>query len=282
MRAGSLGFYAGHAQGLSRSTLLDRTAGSVHVGYTLNELAPGGAVERCLHAYEKALYVLDGALELERDGYRVPLAKDDYALVATATPHAFHNAGGKPAHWVEIGAPQPKPADGWQDTFFLGPADWAGAVEAPAPGDPRAKSLGRYDGTMPPGVDMHGDLRGFAIKHFLNAESGAVHMTMFTVEFARGGLCNHHDHPFEEAYLVLEGDVDIVFDGERYTLQTGDFAWTGVGPRHAFFPVEGRPVRWLEIQAPQPPVQNGMRWHARWEALARDIKSRAREHAAAQ
>lgn len=282
MRPGSLGVYAGHAQGLSRTTLLDRAAGSVHVGYALCELAPGGAVERCLHAYEKALYVLEGALELERDGYGIPLAGDEYALVATATPHALRNTGDRAVRWVEVAAPQPKQADGWQDTFFLGPADWAGATGAPPIGDARARSIGRYDGTMPPGIDMHGDLRGFAIKHFLNAEAGAVHMTMFTVEFARGGLCNHHDHPFEEAYLVLEGDVDIVFDGERYTLRTGDFAWTGVGSRHAFFPIEGRPVRWLEIQAPQPPAQNGMRWHARWEALAREIRGRARERAAAQ
>jgi hypothetical protein len=30
-------------------------------------------------------------------------------------------------------------------------------------------------------------------------------------------------------------------------------------------------VRWLEIQAPQPPTQEGMRWHSRWEELGRLI-----------
>ena len=73
---------------------------------------------------------------------------------------------------------------------------------------------------------------------------------------------------------VIEGDVDIVFDGKPYTLRTGDFAWTAVGSRHAFFPVEGRPVRWLEIQAPQPPAQFGMRWHARWERFAELVAQR--------
>jgi mannose-6-phosphate isomerase-like protein (cupin superfamily) len=282
MRAGSLGVYEGHARGLKRTTLLDREAGSVHVGYCLNELAAGGEADRCLHAYEKTLYVLNGTLELERDGHLLPLGKDDFALVSTAVPHAIRNTGRAAARFVEVGTPQPKPAGAWQDTFFLGAAAWGDADKAPSPGDPRAKLVGHYDGTMPPGVDVHGDLRGFAIKHFLNAEAGAVHLTMFTVQFSNGGLCNHHDHPFEEAYLILEGDVDIVFDDTRYTLQTGDFAWTGVGSRHAFFPVDGRPVRWLEIQSPQPPAQNGMRWHSRWEALAQEVKERSRRATAAE
>jgi quercetin dioxygenase-like cupin family protein len=158
---------------------------------------------------------------------------------------------------------------GWRDTFHVEPLAWDGLTPAPAPGDPRRKLAGHYDGTMPPGAHMHGDLHGFSIRYFVDRDFGAVHLNMFTVEFAKGGICNHHDHPFEEAYLVLEGDVDIVFDGRSYTMQTGDFAWTGVGSRHAFFPVEGRPVRWLEIQAPQPPTQEGMRWHSRWEALGR-------------
>jgi mannose-6-phosphate isomerase-like protein (cupin superfamily) len=276
MRAGDLGVYQRHAQGLTRTTLLDRDAGSVHVGYCLCELAPRGETERCLHAYEKTLYVLDGTLELERDGYLLTLGQNDFVLVSTATPHALRNVGAQAARFVEVCTPQPKPSGGWQDTFFLGAPAWANAEKAPSPGDPRAKLVGHYNGTMPPGVDMHGDLRGFAIKHFLNAEAGAVHLTMFTVQFAKGGLCNHHDHPFEEAYLILEGDVDIVFDDKKYTLRTGDFAWTGVGSRHAFFPVEGRPVRWLEIQSPQPPARNGMRWHSRWEALAQEVKERSR------
>ena len=132
---------------------------------------------------------------------------------------------------------------------------------------------------MPPGAHMHGDLQGFSIRYFVDRDFGAVHLNMFTVEFAKGGICNHHDHPFEEAYLVLEGDVDIVFDGRAYTLKTGDFAWTAVGSRHAFFPVEGRPVRWLEIQTPQPPTQEGMRWHARWEELGTHY-GRGQSHAA--
>ena len=272
MRKGVLGVYEGRARGLSRTMLLDREGGSVHVGYSICELAPGGRIDRAIHAFEKTIYVLSGALQLERDGALVRLARDEYGLISTGTPHALRNASSEPAQWVEVSTPQPKPVGGWQDTFFVETLDWERLGETPPPGDPRRKLLGRYDGTMPPGAHMHGDLHGFSIRYFVDRDFGAIHLNMFTVEFAKGGICNHHDHPFEEAYLVLEGDVDIMFDGRSHTLQRGDFAWTGVGSRHAFFPVEGRPVRWLEIQAPQPPAQGGMRWHARWEEMGRLIR----------
>jgi quercetin dioxygenase-like cupin family protein len=270
-RKGDAGVFEGHASGLARTTLLDRSAGSVHVGYSICELAAGGVIDRAIHAFEKTVYLLSGTLELERDGTLFTLTNDDFALISTGTPHALRNAAGAPAEWVEVSTPQPKPPGGWQDTFFVEALDWSGLVAAPPAGDPRRKLVGRYDGLMPAGAYMHGDLQGFAIKYFVDRDFGAIHLNMFTVAFADGGLCNHHDHPFEEAYLVLEGDVDIVFDGSAYTLNKGDFAWTAVGSRHAFFPAAGRPVRWLEIQAPQPPTQEGMRWHSRWEELGRLI-----------
>jgi quercetin dioxygenase-like cupin family protein len=214
--------------------------------------------------------MLDGAIELERDGTLIGLSSDDYGIVSTGVAHAVRNIANGPARYVEIATPQPKPAGGWQDVFFVETLDWSTLAKAASAGDPRRKLAGHYaQGSMPPGAHMHGDLQGFSIRYFVDRDFGAVHLNMFTVEFAKGGICNHHDHPFEEAYLILEGDVDIVFDGRSYTLKTGDFAWTAVGSRHAFFPVEGRPVRWLEIQTPQPPTQEGMRWHSKWEELGR-------------
>lgn len=269
MRDGGLGVLEGHCRGLSRITLLDREAGSVHAGYALNTLQPDGMIDRSIRAYETTLYILDGTIELERDGTLIALSREDYGIVSTGVPHAIGNVSNAPARYVEVATPQPKPVGGWQDSFFVETLDWTTLTAAAQPGDPRRKLLGHYAGSMPPGAHMHGDLRGFSIRYFVDRDFGAVHLNMFTVEFAHGGICNHHDHPFEEAYLVLEGDVDIVFDGRSYTLKTGDFAWTAVGSRHAFFPVEGRPVRWLEIQTPQPPTQEGMRWHSRWEELAR-------------
>jgi mannose-6-phosphate isomerase-like protein (cupin superfamily) len=268
MRPCAMDDLSGHARGLTRIALLDGNSPSVHAGYHIGELDSAGEIDRCLHAFEKGFYVLSGELRMERAGELISLAADDYALVSPATPYALGNTGKAPARWVEVSVPQPKLPGGWQDTFFVGKGRWATGEPAEL-GDPRTRLVGRNDRRMPPGAHLHGDLRGFSIKRFIDREFGASHFTMFSVEFANGGICNHHDHPFEEAYLILDGSVDVEFDGRRYVLQRGDFAWTGVGSRHAFFPVERRPVRWLEIQAPQPPTQFGMRWHARWEALAR-------------
>ena len=52
---------------------------------------------------------------------------------------------------------------------------------------------------------------------------------------------------------MLEGEVDVVADGERYTLRPGDVFWTGVGCIHAFYETRGKTG-----------------------AVARDVRARAR------
>jgi quercetin dioxygenase-like cupin family protein len=258
------------AKGHTRAVLMDRSIGSVHIGYDLGKLEPGGRIERRVAAYETAVYVAEGLLDLWRDGREMQLVAGDFALIPTGTPWAVRNSGEAPVTWVDMMAPQPKGPGGWQDSFKLGKAEWS---TSPAPrldlSDPCLRHAAHFDGRMPASFHVHGDLNGFAIKMLMDKEFGAVHHHMFVIEFADGGLCNHHDHPFEEAYLVLSGRVDILFDGKSYMLEAGDFAWTGVGSRHAFFPKKGQPVRWLEIQAPQPPIREWIRWHERWEAFGR-------------
>ena len=116
------------------------------------------------------------------------------------------------------------------------------------------------------------NLFGFSQRMMVDANFGASHFNLFVIGFPDGGLCNHHDHPFEEGYFVLDGAVDITFDGKDYTLETGDYAWTGVGAQHAFFPKKGQPVLWLEFQAPQPPAQGGMRWMTQWDYVNTVLK----------
>jgi quercetin dioxygenase-like cupin family protein len=263
------------SQGYARVQLMHRPLGSVHIGYDLTRLAPGGRIGDSVAAFETGIFVLDGTVDLLRDGRAVRLSKGDFALIGTGVASAFRNSGADDARWVAMMAPQPKAPGGWQDAFAVAAEDWPARCDAPDFRDPRtwhACETAHFDGRMPPSAHVHGDLTGFAIKMLMDKEFGAVHFNMFIIEFADGGLCNHHDHPFEEAYLILDGKVDITFDGVDYVLEAGDFAWTAVGSRHAFFPKAGQPVRWLEIQAPQPPVREGMRWHARWEHLGQKLK----------
>ena len=68
---------------------------------TVAELGPGGLVDRHLHAFEEALYVLAGTLTLEVGGIAEELAADDYVLhrsSACRTPSSTPSAA---RAWLE-------------------------------------------------------------------------------------------------------------------------------------------------------------------------------------
>ena len=90
---------------------------------------------------------------------------------------------------------------------------------------------------------------------------------MFMVQYEPDGKAGAHDHPLEETYFFLEGDVDAVFDGQRYRLAPGDAAWAGVGCMHEFANAGDGIVRWLETQAPQPPGRHSYRFARDWTYL---------------
>ena len=256
------------AEGFRRAGLLHRAQGTVHMGYSVAELQPGGRVDPRFHAYEKGVYVTEGEAELNRDGKACRLGPGDYALVPAGAAHAWRNRGGKRARWVEMCAPQPKPSSGWPDTFFPGALPWPAEVPAPPFGDPSLRGIGHFDWSqIPPPAFVHPNLHGFSRRMLMDRPFGSQQFDMFMVQFAGGGLCNHHDHPFEEAYLMLEGEVGFAAEGKEYVLRPGDIAWTGVGAVHAFFPDRGMAARWLEVMAPQPPDQNAIRFYAPWDHL---------------
>ena len=73
---------------------------------------------------------------------------------------------------------------------------------------------------------------------------------MFTVDYELGGAAQAHDHPFEEAYVFLAGEVEGELDGQHYTFRPGDVAFAGVGSVHGFYNTGTERVRWIETQAP--------------------------------
>jgi uncharacterized cupin superfamily protein len=76
----------------------------------------------------------------------------------------------------------------------------------------------------------------------------------------------------------VDGEVDAVFDGERYRLIAGDVAWAGVGCVHGFSNPADTPVRWLETQAPQPPARHSYRFARDWDYLAEALAPDAQAH----
>jgi quercetin dioxygenase-like cupin family protein len=109
---------------------------------------------------------------------------------------------------------------------------------------------------------------GIAVKMLVDQRLDAQLHTMFMVDYQPGAVAHPHDHPFEESYYMLEGDVDVVADGDRYTLRPGDVFWTAAGCVHAFYEVAGGRVRWLETSAPGPPARHSYRFERDWEYLA--------------
>jgi len=267
--------YAGNSSGYTCHTLVDRSAGAVHMGVNVGQLKPEGAVERCVNAYEKGIYVLEGELEMQvgSDSFRVQ--RDDYALIPFATQHALRNTGSAPARWFEMAAPQPQEPGRLPDTVFFGDAVWPERVEALELDDPRTHGVGHYKAQKPMLRDAPG-VRGLKVYRFMEREFGAEQFFMMRGELDVGGVRGRHDHAVEEIYLALSGAADIEIEGKRYPLKPGDFAWTGVGTCHAFFQTGDEPFRWIETQAPQFPAQHASRNYATWEKLSLRAKAQAR------
>ncbi len=275
------------SNGLSRLRIVGPAEGAVHTEAALGALTPGGWLGRHIHSFEEALYVLSGELIIDIDGHVHRLLPGDYAHMAVGTWHALANACGEPVRWFSVNTPQRlDPAAGRRDTFFRdGPLDvpaLAALAARPAFGDPSVRSVGHYDGT-PPQADAlrvadpaHGRApagadtailaySGISVKMLVDRTMGADLLTMFTVDYEPNGAAQVHDHPFEEVYLFLDGEIECILDGEPVTLRAGDVAFAGVGSTHGFFNTGGGRVRWIETQAPQPPARHAYRWVDAWK-----------------
>ena len=266
--------YAKHSQGYRRVTLADHTNGSVHMGVGLPRLEAGGALNTHFHAYEEAFFILAGQVVLTLDAHSYRLGPNDYGIIPAGVPHAWYALNDGPAQWYEMLAPQPKPADGIRDTFFIRAGAPPTDGTAPDFADPRTRYLGHFtDAQMPPSGKMQmdgdhaGNIHGISLKMLIDRTLGAQHLTLFMVEFQPGGEGVPHEHPFEESYYFLSGAAEGLLDGATEQVATGDFVWTGVGGAHGFFNRGTVPVRWIETQSPQPPAQQAFHFYQEWDYL---------------
>jgi mannose-6-phosphate isomerase-like protein (cupin superfamily) len=113
---------------------------------------------------------------------------------------------------------------------------------------------------------------GISVKMLVDRVFGAELLTMFTVDYEPGGAAQVHDHPFEEAYFFLDGEIEAELDGTGHTIRAGDVVFAGVGATHGFFNSGGGRVRWIETQAPQPPERHSYRWVDHWRGFETDVE----------
>ena len=274
-----------HSAGLRRASLTGRHVGAVHTGFALVEFEPGGHVDTHLHSTEQSFYVLSGHPSLTIDQRTYRLSADDCGLLPVGVPHAWRNAGTEPARLLETNAPAPR-LSGPPDTFWTGEPVPELAGEAPDIRDPRSRTFfrlgpGQMDvdnlkiGSAVDAPTVSASMAtallaysGIAVKMLVDSRLGAVLHSMFMVEYQPGGQALPHDHPLEEAYYILDGEVVATANDDEFTLSQGDFFWTSVGCIHAFYNRSGASVRWLETQSPQLPSNYSYRFNRDWDYLA--------------
>lgn len=268
-----------HVTGFRRWSVVDETVGAVHTGFGICELEPDGSVASHVHSFEETFHILEGEAVIETSEGSFLLRAGNYGLVPVAMPHEWRGSGHRAARWAEMLAPQPRSRYGG-DVQFVPPLQgappttidvrdprnrWFGHIEpAHMDVDKQSEDVLAVSASMRTALLVYS---GITVKMMVDSDLGAQLSTMFMVQYGPGGKAGTHDHPFEETYLILEGEVDAVFDGEGYRLAAGDVAWAGVGCVHGFSnPGPGR-VRWLETQAPQPPARHSYRFTRDWDYL---------------
>ncbi|HSJ82890.1 MAG TPA: cupin domain-containing protein [Acidimicrobiia bacterium] len=269
-----------HGSGLTRWSMIDHTTpGAVHTGFGVSRLDPGGRIESHLHSFEETFYVLEGSVIVDTPEASVELIPGDYGTIPVGVPHHWRNSSDGTASWADLLTPQPRP---WfdEDTFLLEKGSDREPIRVD-PRDPRTRSFGHIDpGNMDPGrqtqdmLAVSASMRtallvysGITVKMMSDTDLGAQLSTMFMVQYEPRGMAGAHDHPLEETYLILDGEVDAVFDGVEYRLKPGDVAFAGVGAVHEFSNPTDTTVRWLETQSPAPPARHSYRFARDWNYL---------------
>jgi mannose-6-phosphate isomerase-like protein (cupin superfamily) len=222
-----------------------------------------------LHSFEESFYILEGTALAQIGDHTYTVSPGHFGLVRPGVPHAFLNAGKSVVRWLEMHAPQPRESGYGRDTFFpCGAAPFK--LERLDAENTEASKIGHFDESQLPRPGGASQMEGFnpttgvAIKMFVDRSFGAVHQSLFLIQYMPGARIDLHDHTFEESYLIVSGRVRATADGATYELGPGDAIWTGVGCVHSFENIGAEPVRWLETQAPLPPSKEVFRFERDW------------------
>lgn len=258
--------YAEYSSGFRRISYVDHVMGSVHMGTGICYLDANGIIQPHLHSFEESFYILEGNVIAQVGEQAYQLSAGHFGLISTGVKHAFRNIGDGPARWLEMHSPQPRPVDYGRDTFFVG-GEVSAQANAPENG---ISGLGHFDEAQLPSPGAPSEMEGFnpttgvAIKMFVDRSFGAVHQSLFLIQYMPGAKIDPHDHTFEESYYIVSGHVKATADGKVYDLGAGDVIWTGVGCIHSFENTSDEPVRWIETQAPLPPAKEVFRFERDW------------------
>lgn len=266
------------AVGITRWRCVGEEDGSAHSDFGVLRIEPDGRSATHVHSFEYSFHVVEGEAVLTTPEATVRLRAGDYGVVPIGVPHRWAGSGASAATIADLITPPARERHG-SDTFQVPELTDSVPIEVDTR-DPRTRSFGSITaGQMNPGrqtqelLAVSASMRtallvysGISLKMMVDSDLGATLSAMFMVQYEPDGKAGLHDHPLEESYLILEGQVLATFDGEEFLLGPGDFAWAGVGCVHAFA-ATGSEVRWLETQAPQMPPRHAYRFARDWDYL---------------
>ena len=81
--------YVKNSANYSRCSMVDRSVGSVHMGFGLCALGAGGRIDTHFHSFEESFYILEGEPTLILNGQAYPLSPGTCGLVPVGVPHAW-------------------------------------------------------------------------------------------------------------------------------------------------------------------------------------------------
>lgn len=277
--------WADHCAGYTRQLLVDSATGSAHMTLSAVFLEAGGRVDTLVHSFETSVFVLEGTLAVTTLGKTQVLGPNHVVVLPIGTAYSLRVAAG-PVRALQMSAPYELRDGRRVDTFFTGEVLTESDPVVPDMRDPRNRNAARFDPEsmdlkrLAGGSDVNAPTAspsmatallaysGIGVKMLVDAQDGASLHTMFVVDYQPTAIAHPHDHPFEEAYAFVAGETHALIDGELLVLHPGDVLWCGVGADHGFENRGADLVRWIEVQAPQPPARHSYRFSREWEHLA--------------
>lgn len=277
--------YEANSSGFRRHSHVDRAVGAVHTGFGTCELDAAGTLAPHVHSYEELIYVVEGHPRLCIDGATHQLEPNEAAFIGVGATHAWTAPPSEVCRWIELQTPPARDSAEPPDTFFVGGSGEASEATPIDARDPRTRSFCRWTRDQmdvdlvkrPSPVDapdisasMSSALLAYAgigIKMLIDERHGAFMGQLFMVNYEIDVVLHPHDHPLEEAFYMLEGEVVYVADGSEYALGVGDVAFAGVGCIHSFENRSGAGCRWLETRAPHPSRHHSYRFDRDWDYL---------------
>jgi quercetin dioxygenase-like cupin family protein len=91
---------------------------------------------------------------------------------------------------------------------------------------------------------------GANVRFLLQAAKTNNTFSLMEVELPRDQGPPPHDHPWDEAYYIIDGDVWFMVDGKEEVFSTGDFVYAPGGTAHSFRGAGDKPARVLVFDAP--------------------------------